>query len=338
MISRAFDGDLGRRVPPRRQGEDHAEPHLHLAALLQSSYEDAVGTRIAELSARCGLTDVCLSGGVAYNCQANARIAGLPAVRGVFVPAAPGDTGQPIGNALWAHRRLAGTPIDRASIADPYTGRDYDLPAAVPISLPAGLACQTLLVPSELAVAMLVAGGQVVGHFRGRSEIGARALGNRSIFADPRRRVVVDALNRRKGREGIMPFGGTILAADMARLFTGVPRTPYMQFVLHAGEEAQRRLPAIVHQDGSSRLQSVDDATGSPWLRGMLAEFRTLSGVAAVLNTSLNGPGEPIVERPEEAVRLVESGVVDCLVVGGAVIAPAGSRMPLPLPEGAART
>jgi len=335
MIARAFGGDLGRRVPPRRAGEPHAERHMHLAALLQSSYEDAMTARIAELSRRRALGDVCLSGGVAYNCRANAHIAAHPQVERVYVPPAPGDTGQPIGNALWAHRRLAGTPVDRASIADPYTGRDHGPEAGARLSLPTRLALRPLPMPSERAVSLLVAAGLVVGHLRGRSEIGARALGHRSIFADPRRADVVDTLNVRKGREGIMPFGGSILAADMARLFTGVPRTPYMQFVLRAGAEAERCLPAIVHRDGSSRLQSVDDATGSPWLRAMLAEFGALSGVAAVLNTSLNGPGEPIVETPEEAVRLVGTGVVDCLVMDDALVTPRDSPAPQALLQSA---
>ncbi len=132
---------------------------------------------------------------------------------------------------------------------------------------------------------------------------------------------MVESLNRRKGRERIMPFGGTILAEDMARLFSGVSQTPYMQFVLRASDGCRRTLPAIVHVDGSSRLQSVDRSTGSAWLYRMLRELARLTGTAAVLNTSLNGPGEPIVERPEEAVRLAQSGVVDCLVVGDALIA-----------------
>ncbi|HXM58255.1 MAG TPA: carbamoyltransferase C-terminal domain-containing protein [Candidatus Dormibacteraeota bacterium] len=322
MIARAFGGSVGRLVPPRLPGEPHGEPHKHLAALLQSSYEDSVAARLRELSRRWGLREVCLGGGVAYNCQANAHIAAQPGIDGVYVPPAPGDTGQSIGNALWAHRRLARTPIDRASIADPYTGRQYDPSAGMDLALPADLEAQRLRAPSQRAVGRLVADGLIVGHVHGRSEIGARALGHRSIFADPRRPYMADRLNVRKGREGMMPFGGTILTSEMARLFSGVPCTPYMQFVLDANPEAERCLPAIVHRDRSSRLQSVDRSTCSPWMRAMLIEFRALTGVGAVLNTSLNGPGEPIVETPDEAVRLLGAGVVDCLVVGDTLIAP----------------
>ena len=118
------------------------------------------------------------------------------------------------------------------------------------------------------------------------------------------------------------------LRTDMARLFSGVACTPYMQFVLDANPEAERCLPAIVHHDRSSRLQSVDRSTGSPWMRAMLLELGALTGVAAMLNTSLNGPGEPIVETPDEAVRLLGAGVVDCLVVGDTLIAPRESPVP----------
>jgi carbamoyltransferase len=322
MIGCAFDGAVGRRVAPRRPGEPHADAHKHLAALLQSSYEDTAGRRISDLCRRHGLPDVCLSGGVAYNCLANAHVAAQDAVRAVYVPPAPGDTGQSIGNALWAHRRLSHAPVDRDAIADPYTGRTYDSHDAGRPSLPAGLVARPCPAPSERVVGSLVVHGLVVGHLRGGSEIGARALGHRSIFADPRRPDLADTLNRRKGREAIMPFGGSILASAMGRLFHGVPRTPYMQFVLRAGPEARRRLPAIVHVDGSSRLQSVDDEGSPPWMRSLLREVEHATGVAAVLNTSLNGPGEPIVERPDEAVRLVREGVVDCLVVEDTIVAP----------------
>ena len=310
MIARAFDGRVAQLVgPPRRPEESPTEgAHKHLAALLQSSYEAALATRISGLCRRRGLTDVCLSGGVAYNCRANAHIAAHATLGRVYVPPAPGDTGQSIGNAIWAHRRLVGTPIDRQSIASAYTGRDDGVGPGADLALPADVVARRCALPSETVVSTLVANGLVVGHFRGRSEIGARALGHRSIFADPRRTDMVESLNRRKGRERIMPFRGTILAEDMARLFSGVSQTPYMQFVLRASDGCRRTLPAIVHVDGSSRLQSVDRSTGSAWLYRMLRELARLTGTAAVLNTSLNGPGEPIVERPEEAVRLAQLG------------------------------
>jgi carbamoyltransferase len=326
MISKAFSGRLGQLVRPRLPDESPTEAHKHLAALLQSSYESSVTARICELCRSHRLGDVCLSGGVAYNCQANASIAACNEVNGVYVPPSPGDTGQSIGNVIWAHRELVGTPVDRRSIADPYLGRDYDVSAG---RLPSfgSLDTQRLAARSTAVVSALVAAGFVVGHFRGRSEVGARALGHRSIFADPRRPDVVDALNKRKGREQMMPFGGTILSEEMSRLFTGVTQTPYMQFILNASEEGRRLLPAIIHVDGSSRLQSVDRCTSSPWVHELVCEFRHVARVAAILNTSLNGPDEPIVERPEEAARLVESGVVDCLVIGETLLTPRDSRV-----------
>lgn len=323
MIDRAFDGRLASLVPPRAAGQPpEGSGREHLAALLQSSFQDVLAARVSEMCRRHGLVNVCMSGGVAYNCHANAYIAGQEAVGDVSVPPSPGDTGQSIGNAIWAHRTLTGSPVDRRSIADPYTGRHYQAPAGWGLSLPSGLVSMTSPLPSTVTVSHLVASGLVVGHFHGRSEIGARALGHRSIFADPRRGSVVDSLNRRKGRERIMPFGGSILTEEIDRLFTGVIDTPYMQFILRARGEGRRRLPAIVHVDGSSRLQSVDHAAGSPWLRSMLQDFQRIAGVGVVLNTSLNGPGEPIVERPEEAVQLARSRVIDCLVLEDTIVVP----------------
>jgi carbamoyltransferase len=314
MLSVVENGLLGKRVKPRTKEGIFEQAHANLAALVQNSYEKALAKRLSFLSLKYNIQNLCLSGGVAYNCQANSRLLDVPELNNIFVPAAPGDTGQAIGNAIWAQSRIDSTQIDRSSINNPYNGKKYLLSSSTFSTLEDIIVLKCLR-PTQEIVAELIANGYIVGHFRGSSEFGARALGNRSIFADPRKQDNISLLNIRKRREHFMPFGGSALYKGINDYFSGTRDNPYMQFVLKAKDIALKTLPAIIHIDGTTRLQLVKETSDTAWLAQMLKAFQHLSGIPIVLNTSLNGPGEPIVETPSDAINLIKNEMLDLLIM-----------------------
>jgi len=296
------------RVEPRRPGAEFHRAHADLAARVQRSFEDALLQKLRQLHLDTGISHVCLGGGVAYNCKANQRVAQDFGSDRVFVPASPGDTGQAIGNAIAASVQL-GMTVDRQRVADPYLGPTTRSPKSNGWGGP----------PTYLVAAELVASGLVVGHVEGPSEFGARALGNRSILAPATDRRVVSRLNQAKQRESFMPFAGSVQVERAPRLFEGVKTSPYMQFTMDALGPACRRYPAVVHVDGTARMHLVH-RTVAPWMWWFLEAYRALTNEDVVLNTSLNGPGEPIVESATDAERLFQTGVVDALLTEEGVI------------------
>jgi carbamoyltransferase len=158
-----------------------------------------------------------------------------------------------------------------------------------------------------------LADGRIIGWFEGRSEIGPRALGHRSILADARERAKWEQVNLVKGREFWRPFAPAVLASEAANWFTGLPLpSPYMLFT---GTATSSKVPAITHADGTARIQTVD-ATSGDFFR-LLESFFAITGVPIVMNTSFNGPGEPIVELPADALRFLISSKLDALYIGG---------------------
>lgn len=315
------DGALTRLVTPRTDVGEFEEAHAHLASLVQTSYEDAVRARIEALMDDLSPGGLCLGGGVAYNCLANGTLAAC--VPRIYVPAAPGDSGQAIGNAVAAIVDLFPRGLHPAGLARPFLG-----PGTVIDTVDGGLCdlrVREIDESSPQLVARRIAEGFIVGVFRANCEFGARALGRRSIFADPRGRGVVGVLNRRKGRQAFMPFGASVLSGRVDGLFNVLCPSPTMQFAFGATPEGKERIPAIVHRDGTCRLQTCDAGT-DPWMFEMLDALDTLTGVPVALNTSLNGPGEPIVETPRDAVALLRRGIVDLLVIGNVEIS-GGERL-----------
>ena len=311
MLGEAHDGSLGRAVAPRGSGD--LEPaHRALAALVQRNLEGALRGRIGKLAERLGVNSVCLAGGVAYNCQANSALLADPRVRRSFVPVAPGDTGQAIGNALFAIRQR-GLSVDRDSLRSPYLGS-----APVQRRPPDG-AMRVATGNTPRLAADLVAAGALVATCLGPSEFGARALGNRSILADPRIRGVEAALNTKKAREAFMPFGCSVRRAAVGTYFADTHLSPYMHHVHRANARGRDQLPAVLHVDGTSRVHTVDRQI-SPWFDQFLVEFAALAGVPAVLNTSFNSGGAPIVETEADAFAELERGLVDVVMVEGAAV------------------
>lgn len=297
--------------PARPREEPIGDRHRALARALQETAERVMLHVTRDLARRSKTGRLCFAGGVALNCLANGRIARESGYREVFVPAAPGDGGTSLGAALYHHHVVAGSPRVAGSVS-PYLGCEY--PDGEVSRALAGTAARRVD-DVAAAAARLVAQGKVIGWFQGRSEMGPRALGARSVLADPRSPTVAARLNGAiKMREPFRPFAPSVLAGREDAIFDGTAASPYMSFALPVRASARARVPAVLQVDGSSRIHTVEpDAL--PVYRRMLERFEELSGLPLVLNTSFNRHA-PIVETPEHAVSAFGEMGLDALAIG----------------------
>ena len=254
-----------------------------IAASIQAVTEEILLGLVRWLARTTGCRRLVLGGGVALNCVANAKIARTGLFDAIWIMPNPGDGGSSIGAALaWSRRH--------ARWQHPYLGHAIDRPF-----------------DREGALTALAA-GQVIGVATGRAEFGPRALGNRSLMADPRDPATKDKVNAVKRREPFRPFAPIVLAEHAQEHFDmPVPVSPYMQFV--APVRQPDRFPAIVHTDGTARVQTLRRAE-NPVIHGLLEEFHARTGCPMLLNTSLNVKGEPLVNSLADAQRFTaESGI-----------------------------
>jgi carbamoyltransferase len=264
-----------------------------------------------------GCSDLCLSGGVLMNSVWNGKVACGSEFRRLYVPFAPDDSWNSIGAALWTAHREGERLCAPGEPASPFLGRAYD-DAEIRRMLD-GFRLRYER-PDDVCdtVADLLTRGCVVGWFQGRMEFGQRALGGRSILGDPRDPEMKDRINRAvKYRESFRPFAPAVLAEEASAWFE-MPHpvaSPYMEKVLKVRPERAGAIPAVVHADGSGRLQTVD-AKLSPHFHQLIRAFRARTGVPIVLNTSLNLNDEPIVESPADAIRTYATSGLDALAVG----------------------
>jgi carbamoyltransferase len=259
--------------------------------------------------------DVCVSGGVGLNCLMNTAIAKVEGVRSVYVPPAPQDQGQCIGNAVWAARELGMDLTDGERL---FLGRPYalDNQTVERMCVRLGLSYQTVRDPAEVAVSSLT-NGDVIGWFQGGSEFGPRALGNRSILADPRDRLVRDRLNLEiKRRESFRPFAPSVLDNGISGIFTEFDgSSPSMMFVAEVKRDVADRIPSVTHVDGTARLQTVR-YEDNPTFHDLIEGFGAVTGLPVVLNTSFNVDRMPIVETPLDALECFAASNLDAMVMG----------------------
>lgn len=303
----------------------HERAYRDLAASVQAALEVAMlhlAQRARELT---GSDYLCLAGGVALNGLANQRIARELPFADVFVVPAADDSGCAIGAAYhgaWAQ----GVPVPPRRLASDSLGAVYP-PANVDAAIAASPALTAVGPRAGRAiadeVADLLAQGGIVGWFHGGSELGPRALGHRSILCDPRREDAKERLNARvKHREAFRPFAASILAEHVEQWIDvrgTPPDSPFMLRVLDVWPEQRARIPAVVHPDGTCRIQSVDRDT-APDYYALIAAFADRAGVPMVLNTSLNVMGEPIAETPEDALWTLLYTQLDACVVGHRIV------------------
>jgi len=262
-----------------------------------------------------GLTNLCMAGGVALNCVANGRVIRETPFKNLFVQPAAGDAGGAVGVAHYLYNTLEKQPRGKAW-THAYLGPAYGDPEIREYLEGQGARYQTLS-DRELieTTARLIAEGNVIGWHQGRMEFGPRALGGRSILADPRDPKMRDTLNMKiKFREGFRPFAPSVMADRAADWFEIECDSPYMLLVAQV-REGKRVIPSVTHVDGSARLQTVTREQ-SPLYYGLIEEFERLTGVPIIINTSFNVRGEPIVCTPHDAYLCFMRTNMDHLVLG----------------------
>lgn len=324
-----FSPEMARLLgPPRLPGEELTSRHENLAASLQEMYEEAFFHILNFAYAKTLLPVVCLAGGCAMNSVANGKIFDRTPFREVYIQPAAGDAGGAIGAAFHVWHQELGQPrnfvMDRA-----YWGPQFS-EAGVKEAVErvrgdlAALKCEIELIEDEAELCRntveKIAAGKVVGWFQGRMEWGPRALGNRSIIADPRRQDMKDILNIRiKRRETFRPFAPAILLEKVSEYFMKDYPDPFMIKVYKIKPEKRELIPAVTHVDGTGRLQTVAQSD-NPLFWRLIKEFEKITGIPVLLNTSFN-ENEPIICQPREALDCFIRTKMDVLVLGPYMIA-----------------
>ncbi len=327
-IDRAFVDLFG---PPREPGMELEQRFADIAASIQVVTEEAmlgIARRARQLS---GSDNLCLAGGVALNVLANARILRESGFRRVWIQPAAGDAGGCLGAATYLYHMVL-RQEHRLRMTHAYLGPCYSHQEIHAFLQREGIPF-TALTESAIAptVARLLADNDVVGWFQGRMEFGPRALGSRSILANPTDPTTKDTLNAKiKHREAFRPFAPSTLVEAASTYFDfgspyGDPDSPFMLLTARVRPDKQHLLPAITHLDGTARVQTVERAQ-NPLYYTLIEEFGKLTGVPVLVNTSFNVHGEPIVCTPEQAYNSFAHTDMDYLVMGDALISASAKR------------
>ncbi len=313
-VSKAF---LERYGAPRVPESEITERDKDLAFAVQDLIEEAALHVARALRASTTAPYLCLSGGLALNSVMNARLLTEAGFEDVYIQPAAGDAGNALGAALWVWHEHLGHPRSW-EMTHPFWGEAWGDADYAEAFRRAGVSFRQVASPTAEA-AQRLADGQVVGWFQGRAEAGPRALGARSILADPRRAEMRDIVNARvKRREWFRPFAPSVLHERGSDYFAHYHYNPFMLLVLPIYEAKQSEIPAVTHVDGSGRMQSVTREF-NPQYHELISRFADLTGVPVVLNTSFNLRGEPMVHRPGEAVADYLRSDMDSLFLGSFV-------------------
>jgi carbamoyltransferase len=325
VLGRLFSERLEELLGPARPAAAPLEQcHMDMAASLQARLEEVLFHNLNLLHKRTGQKNLCLAGGVAFNSLANGKIFDRTPFERVFVQPAAGDAGLAVGAAYYVYHQVLGHPRNFV-MKHSYWGPEFttsEVRSAIEASNLAGSGVEISELPEDELVrstAERIAAGDVLGWFQGRAEWGPRALGNRSILADPRSPHMKETLNARiKHREMFRPFAPSILAEHAAEYFERSDPSPFMQFCYSVRPEKRNALVAPTHVDGTGRLQTVE-REANPRYWKLIRDFGNLTGVPAVVNTSFND-NEPIVLRPLEAINCFLRTRMDTLVLGDFLI------------------
>jgi carbamoyltransferase len=313
--SQRFPEEFGPPCPDESQVE--AEPYRDVAASGQKVLENLLVEMAGWCRKETGEEHLCMAGGVALNSAANGRLREQKIFKSIWIQPAASDAGCSLGIPFYIWHELLGHPR-RFVMEHAYWGPAYsesEMQRAIGSS---GLKFRRVD-DVERQTARLLSEGHVIGWYQGRMEWGPRALGNRSILADPRRAEMKDVVNNRvKFREPYRPFAPSVLEEDIEDYFHFTGTSPFMTFVCRVRDDRKDRIPAVTHVDGTARIQTVSRKE-NPRYWSLLDEFRTLTGVPILLNTSFNVKGEPIVCTPDDAVRCFLKTDMDYLVLGDTI-------------------
>jgi carbamoyltransferase len=304
-------------LPPRAEDAPLEDAHFDLAAACQLVFEEILFELLRWLHRQTGMSNLVLNGGCSMNSLANGKIVANTEFRDLYISPAAADNGCCIAGPLWLMHRLAregdAFRVDVPAYTGPSFG-DAEIRQVlerykIPYATPADLLGETV---------ELLCSGKIVGWFQGAMEFGERALGNRSILADPRDAAMKDRINQSvKYREAFRPFAPSILA-ERAQEYFEMPAgmaVKFMEQVYPVKRDKRGVVPAVVHADGTGRLQTVS-AGDNPVYHALIERFRVRTGIPLVLNTSFNLNGEPIVASPDDALRTFITSGIDALVLG----------------------
>ena len=325
VLGKMYSDVMAEKLGPVR---DPAAPieqrHKNLACSLQERLEEVYLGMLRQLHEETGIKSVCLAGGVAFNCVANGKILANTGFENVYVHPAAGDAGLAVGAAQFVWHQVLGNPREFV-MEHAYWGPEFsrdEVRLAVQAAKFSERGCAVSELPEEELLrqtAAIIANGNILGWYQGRAEWGPRALGNRSIVADPRRPEMKEILNRRiKHREMFRPFAPSILAEKTGEWFEQSHPSPFMTMAYAVRKEMRDKIPAPTHVDGTGRLQTVTP-TANPRYWKLIRAFEAQTGVPVVLNTSFND-NEPIVCKPQEAIDCFNRTQMDALVLGDFLI------------------
>jgi carbamoyltransferase len=310
---------------PRSPGEEILQIHADVAAFVQRQLEIALIRKLSALRLQYRFDHLCLSGGVALNVVANGRLVEERFVEEIYVPPAPADDGQCVGNAIVAtmssvHR---GRSMPLATSAKAALGPQPRVDSAAVSDALHRTANRSFTIFENPQIPATVARfldmGLAVIVFQGRSEFGPRALGQRSILADPRKLSLRSLINQVKQREWFMPFAPAVLAERAYEWFEHDVPSPFMSFAARVRPDKRDEIPAVVSEDGTARLQTLMPGEDS-LIRQIVLEFERLTGIPLVLNTSFNHGGHPIVETVEQAIETFGGMAVNAMVLGRFIV------------------
>jgi len=320
MYNNQFEKLFG---PSRKPEEKITKHHANLAASIQMVTEEIYFKMLNYLYSITKTENLCLSGGVALNALANGKIYDKTPFKKIYILGAAGDSGAAIGAGLFLYNHIipvgAGIKTKKHTINNLYLGSEYSNEQIKPILEKYNIKYKKYINEEELInkTAKLLSQEKIIGWFQGRCEYGPRALGNRSILCKPNPRSMKTKMNIIKRREQFRPFAGSILQDKVDEYFK-VPEknlwSPFMTFCFKVKENKKEDLAAIIHVDGTCRIQTINSLNGR-YFR-LINQFYKLTGIPCILNTSFNLKGEPIVENPEQAIEDFLKTKMDYLVIG----------------------
>ncbi len=323
MVNGKFEELFG--VPRRTEDSKTEQIHLDIGASAQLVLEEILLRMARHVHEKTGLNNLCLGGGVALNGVANYRVLKEGPFDKIHIPPSPGDGGSAIGSAAYAYYSILNNERNiETNSASMITNNAYLGPQYSNDEIRSFL--ETYKIPYQRyeredllkQTAKLISEQNVVGWYQGRVEWGPRALGNRSILADPRNAKMKDILNEKiKHRESFRPFAPSILEEHTSEYFELDIPSPYMLLV--AKVKKPDKIPAVTHVDGTGRLQTVSKKA-NPLYYDLISEFYKLTGVPVIVNTSMNVRGEPIVNTPEQAFDMLLKTDMDYIVMGDCII------------------
>lgn len=316
LFSDKFVSEFG---PIRKKDEPVTEHHKNIAASVQALYEEIFFYILNNLYNQTKLENLCFVGGSAQNSLANGKILKNSKFKDIYIPPAGYDAGIAVGAAFYVWNQVLNQP--RGFLMDSaYWGPEYDNHEIMKALKQNGLKAE-MFNEEDLVkkTAEFLADSKVVGWFQGRTEWGPRALGNRSILANPCNQKMKDILNLKiKKRESFRPFAPAILEEEVINYFEEKYPVPFMEKVYLVREEKRKLMPAVVHVDGTGRLQTVNKEI-SPLYYRLIKKFGEITGVPILINTSFN-ENEPIVNKPEEAIACFLRTDMDVLVLGNYIV------------------